>query len=102
MSNKDLRHALLAYGKEHSLTDLILQEARSNAKAQLFGIAAENVQYAEGMKLELEKDGHIVELMNMNRKATLCNVEQLVVAEVLSEATQGKASAVADKRLPNH
>jgi hypothetical protein len=54
------------------------------------------------MKLELEKDGHIVELMNTNRKATLCNVEQLVVAEVLSEATQGKASTVADKRLPNH
>ena len=83
MSNKDLRHALSAYGKEHSLTDSILQEARSDAKAQLFGIAAENVQYAEGMKLELEKDGHIVELMYTNRKATLRNVEQLVVAEEL-------------------
>jgi hypothetical protein len=92
ISNKDLRHALLAYGKEHSLTDSILQEARSDAKAQLFGIAAENVQYAEGMKLELEKDGHIVELMYTNRKATLHNVEQLVVAEELlrlKSATNG-------------
>jgi hypothetical protein len=79
MSNKDLRHALSAYGKEHSLTDSILQEARSDAKAQLFGIAAENVQYAEGMKLELEKDGHIVELMYTNRKATLRNVEKFAV-----------------------
>jgi len=60
ISNKNLRHALSAYGKEHSLTDSILQEARTNAKAQLFGIAAENVKYAEGMKSELEKDGHIV------------------------------------------
>ncbi len=82
----------MAYGKEHSLTDSILQEARSNAKAQLFGILAENVQYAEGMKLELEKDSHIVKLMYTNRKATLRNVEQLVVAEELlrlKSATNG-------------
>jgi len=92
MSNKDLRHALSAYGKEHSLTDSILQEARSDAKAQLFGIPADNVQYAEGMKLELEKDGHIVELMYTDRKTTLRNVEQLVVAEELlrlKSATNG-------------
>ena len=65
------------------MTNSILQEARSDAKAQLFGIAAENVKYAEGMKSELEKDGHIVELMYMSRKATLRNVEQLVVGEEL-------------------
>ena len=53
ISNKNLRQALLAYGKEHSLTNSILQEERTDAKAQLFGIAEENVKYAEGMKLEL-------------------------------------------------
>ena len=58
ISNKNLRHALSAYGKEYSLTDSILQDARTDAKAQLFGIATENVKYAEGMKSELEKDGH--------------------------------------------
>ena len=83
ISNKNLRHALSAYGKEHSLTDSILQEARSDTKAQRFGIAAEIVQCAEGMKLELEKDGHIVKLMYTNRKAALRNVEQLVVGEEL-------------------
>ena len=46
ISNKNLRHALSAYGKEHSLTDSILPEERTDAKAQLFGIAAENVKYA--------------------------------------------------------
>jgi hypothetical protein len=60
-----------------------LQEARSDAKAQLFGIAAENVKYAEGMKTELEKEGHIVNLMYTNRKETLRNVEHLVVGEEL-------------------
>jgi len=83
ISNKNLRHALSAYGKEHSLTDSILPEERTDAKAQLFGIAAENVKYAEGMKSELEKDGHIVELMYTSRKVTLRNVEQLVVGEEL-------------------
>jgi len=44
------------------------------------------------MKSELEKDGHIVELMYMSRKATLRNVEQLVVGEELlrlKSATNG-------------
>ena len=74
------------------MTGSILQEARTNAKAQLFCIAEENVQYAEGMKLELEKDGHIVELMYTNRKATLRDVERLMVAEellCLKSATNG-------------
>jgi hypothetical protein len=60
-----------------------LQDARSNTKAQLFGIAEENVKYTEGMKSELEKDGHIVQLIYTNRKETLQNVEQLVIGEEL-------------------
>ena len=78
ISNKNLRQAMSAYGKEHSLADSILQEARTEAKVQLFGIAEENVKYAEGMKSELEKDGHIVELMYTTRKETIRNVEHLV------------------------
>ncbi len=54
ISNKNLRAALSLYGKEHALTDLVLQEARTNAKAQLFGVTEENVKFAEGMKSELE------------------------------------------------
>ncbi len=65
------------------LTDSILQEARTEAKAQLFGITEENVKYAEGMKSELEKDGHVVELMYTTRKEILHNVEQLVICEEL-------------------
>ena len=36
ISNKNLRAALSLYGKEHALTDSILQEARTHAKAHLF------------------------------------------------------------------
>ncbi len=71
ISIKNLRVALSLYGKEHALTDSILQEARTNAKAQLFGVAEDNVKFAEGMKSELEKEGHIVELVYTSRKDTL-------------------------------
>jgi hypothetical protein len=83
ISNKNLRQALSAYGKEHLLTDSILQEARTKAKAQLFGIAEVNVKYAEGMKSELEKHDHDVELMYTSRKEILRNVERLVIGEEL-------------------
>jgi hypothetical protein len=60
-----------------------LQEARTEAKAQLFGVAEDNVKFAEGMKSELEKEGHVVELVYTNRKDTLKNIERLVVGEEL-------------------
>ncbi len=81
ISNKNLRAALSLYGKEHALTNSILQEARTEAKAQLFGIAEDNVKFTERMKSELEKEGHVVELVCTNRKDTLKNIEQLVVGE---------------------
>jgi hypothetical protein len=49
ISNKNLRQYLLGYGNDHMLTDSILQEARTEAKAQLFGKSEENVKYAKGM-----------------------------------------------------
>jgi hypothetical protein len=81
--NKNLIQALLAYSLDTSLTDLILQEARTEARDQLFGKADKNPKYVEGMKSELEKNGHIVELLYTNRKETLQNVERLVIDEKL-------------------
>ncbi len=65
------------------MTDSILQEARTEVKVQLFGVAEDNVKFAEGMKSQLEKEGHVVELVYTNRKDTLKNIEQLVVGEEL-------------------
>ncbi len=83
ISNKNLRQYLLGYGKVHALTDSILQEARTEAKAQLFGKSEENVKYAEGMKTYLERIGHVVKLRYTSRKETIQNVEHLVVSEEL-------------------
>jgi hypothetical protein len=83
ISNKNLRQYLSGYGKDHTLTDSILQEARTEAKAQLLGNSEENVNYTEGMKTYLVRNGHVVELRYTSRKETLRNVERLVVSEEL-------------------
>ena len=57
------------------MANSILQEARTEAKVQLFGVTEDNVKFAEGMKSELEKEGHVVELVYMNRKDTLKYIE---------------------------
>ena len=41
------------------------------------------MKFAEGMKSELEKEGHVAELVYTSRKETLKNVERLVVGEEL-------------------
>jgi hypothetical protein len=71
----------LPYGLNYALTDSILQEVRSEVKAQLFGKSEENVQFAEGMKTYLERSGHVVNLKFTTRKKTLPNVEHLVVSD---------------------
>jgi hypothetical protein len=81
--NKNLKQFLSVYGKDHVLSDSILQEARSEAKAQLFGEADKNFQYSEGTKTYLQRSGHTVELKYTSRKETLCNIERLVVSEEL-------------------
>ncbi len=83
ISNKNLKQFLSGYGKDHALSDSILQEARTGAKAQLFGKSEENVQYAKGMKTYLERSGHVIELHYTSRKETVRNVEHLVVSKEL-------------------
>jgi hypothetical protein len=68
ISNKNLRQYLSGYGMDHTLTNSILQEARTGAKAQLFGNSEENVKYAEGMRTYLERSGHVVELRFTSQK----------------------------------
>ncbi len=83
ISYKNLRQYLLGYGKDYALTDPILQEARTEAKAQLFGKSEENIKYAEGMKMYLERSGHVVKLRYTSRTETIRNVEHLVVSKKL-------------------
>jgi hypothetical protein len=96
ISNKNLRQYLSGYGKDHALTDSILQEARTEAKAQLFGNSEENVKYTDSMKTYLERNGHVVELRYTSRKETIRNVERLVFSEEL-QRLKAKDNSTLDK-----
>jgi hypothetical protein len=82
-TNKPLRGYLKAYGKEYALTDSILQEARTAAWTQLFCTAKINVTYANTVKNELVKRGHIVRVRYTGRRETLKNIEVIILAEEL-------------------
>ena len=56
------------YAKDYALTDSVLQEARDNAKLELFGLADDNVCYARGVANQLHKLDHTVELVFGNRQ----------------------------------
>ena len=81
--NKTLWGYLKAYGKEYTLTDLILQEASSAARTHLFGTPKINVIYAKTVKNELVKWGHIVRVTYTGRRDTLKNIEVIVLSEEL-------------------
>jgi hypothetical protein len=50
---------------------------------QLFGSAQINMQYAETVKNELQKWGHIIWMKYTGRRETLKNIEVIVLAEEL-------------------
>ncbi len=82
-TNKTLRGYLKAYGKEYALVDSILQETRTAAQTQLFGTSKNNVTYAEMVKNELVKRGHIVGVRYTGRRETLKNIEVIILLEEL-------------------
>jgi hypothetical protein len=90
-TNKTLRGYLKAYGKEYALTDSILQEARTAARTLLFGTAKINVTYAETVKNELVKRGHIVPVRYTGRRETLKNIEVIIfVGRIAASKTLGQ------------
>ena len=60
VNNMTLRSFLEQYGKAISMTDTIIQEARTQAGVQLFGIPDTNVKYTEAIVNEMKAQGHKV------------------------------------------
>jgi hypothetical protein len=69
------------YGKTFALPDAIIQGARTCARLELFGTPGKNVMYAEEIRSELRKNGHIVEMKFTTRRETLKNTERIVIVE---------------------
>ena len=83
-SNKVLCQILEPYGKPYCFTEAIIQGARTEARKLIFGDADKNVGYAHFVKEGLQKTGHFVELSFTLRKATIQNLDKILIAnEVL-------------------
>ncbi len=78
--NKVLRQVLEPFGKQYCFTEAIIQGARTEARTLIFGDADDNVGYVFFVKEDLEKAGHYVELSFTTRKATMQNLDRIIIA----------------------
>jgi hypothetical protein len=80
-SNKVLHQVLEPFGKQYCFTEAIIQGARSNTRKLIFGDPDDNVGYVFFVKEDLEKAGHYVELSFTTRKATMQNLDKIIIAD---------------------
>ena len=80
-SNKVLRQVLEPFGKQYCFTEAIIQGARSEARKLIFGDPDDNVGYVFFVKEDLKKAGHYVELSFTTRKATMQNLDKIIIAD---------------------
>jgi hypothetical protein len=80
-SNKVLCQVLEPFGKQYCFTEAIIQGARSEARKLIFGDADDNVGYVFFVKEDLEKAGHYVELSFATPKATVQNLDKIIIAD---------------------
>jgi hypothetical protein len=64
LSNSGMMTILEPYGKPGVFTNALLQNARQLARMELFGTKEGNVKYVRALKIELEKRGHVVMILN--------------------------------------
>jgi hypothetical protein len=71
ITNGDLCHILLPYGKPYALTRAVLQEARKLARSELFGDPTENAKYIFALEDELRLRGHVVKIITTSKQKAL-------------------------------
>jgi hypothetical protein len=79
-----LRGLIRPYAKEYAITPSLLQDAREAAKKVIFGIAEDNVCYAEGVLAAMRELGHTAELVYTSRDETLAAINTIVIYEEIN------------------
>ena len=79
--NKVLWQILELYGKPYCFTEATIQGTRTGAHKLIFGDADQNVGYAHFVKEDLQKAGHYVELSFTTGKATMQNLDKIIIAD---------------------
>jgi hypothetical protein len=77
--NKEMKKMLSIYIKGKFLTNSLLQNARENAKIQIFGLPHVNVQYATALCAEMEAQGHNVLLIEKDAWHVCLMLERIVL-----------------------
>ncbi len=80
-SNKVLGQVLEPFSKQYCFTEAIIQGVWSKARKLIFGDADDNVGYVFFLKEDLKKAGHYVELSFTTRRATMQNLDRIVIAD---------------------
>ena len=80
-SNQVLHQILELYKKPYCFTEAIIHGARMEAGKLIFGNADNNVGYAHFVKDDLEKAGHYVSLSFTSRRATMQNLDKIIIAD---------------------
>ena len=78
ISNKRVKNLLSLYIKEKFMTTSLLQNARDKAKIDIFDLPHLNVQYATGLRAEMEDQGHNVLLIEKNSRHVHLMLERIV------------------------
>lgn len=81
MSNEAMRLLLAPYAPERFLTDAVLQNTRTRAKADVFGNANVNVLYAPGLVQSVQQQGHRIKLLWFTRDQLLRQITKVLVEE---------------------
>ena len=81
---KALHGLIRPYAKDYAITTGILQDTRDAAKKEVFGIAEDNVCYAEGVVAAMRVLGHSAELVYTSRDKTLAAMNTVVVNEEIN------------------
>ena len=80
-SNKVLWQVLDLFGKPYCFTEAIIQGVRTEARKLIFGDADENVGCVFFVKEDLKKAGHYVQLSFTTCKATMQNLDKIIIAD---------------------
>jgi len=79
--NKQMKIMLSLYIKVKFLTESVLQNAREQAKREIFGLPHVNVQYATALQAEMEAQGHNVLLIEHDARYVRLMLERVVLQE---------------------
>ena len=83
-SRNMLSKILAPYGKPCAITESMLQVSRTDARAELFGKAEENIKYANSTKCVLHQSGHNIQLHFTGRHQCFNNLHKILISNKIT------------------